>query len=96
MSNFKTQKEEVEYLGMMLTATMPNDVKRIDSICNRLQELKKMPKIKNEHSSDFLAKMHPLDIIFNDTEEKEYSEQQLLSFADRFANQRVIDLTRIK
>lgn len=39
MSNFKTPKEEVEYLGMMLTATMPNDVKRIDSICNRLQEL---------------------------------------------------------
>jgi|TARA_R110000796_G_scaffold150578_1_gene267285 hypothetical protein len=42
MSNFKTTKEEIEYLGMMITATMPNDVKRIDSICNRLQELKEI------------------------------------------------------
>jgi hypothetical protein len=48
-------------------------------------------KIKNEHSSEFLKKMHHLDIIFNDKEEKEYSEQQLLIFADRFANQRVIE-----
>jgi hypothetical protein len=48
-------------------------------------------KIKNEHSSEFLKKMHHLDIIFNDREEKEYSEQQLLIFADRFAEQRVID-----
>ena len=31
--------------------------------------------------------MHHLDIIFNDKGEREYSEQQLLDFADRFAEQ---------
>ena len=46
MSNFKTTKEEIEYLGMMITATMPNDVKRIDSICNRLQELKEINRLQ--------------------------------------------------
>ena len=52
-------------------------------------------KIKNEHSAEFLKKMNHLDIIFNDKGEREYSEQQLLDFADRFleqyANQRVIE-----
>ncbi len=31
--------EEIQYLGQMLTATMPNDVKRLAAIIARLQEL---------------------------------------------------------
>lgn len=35
----KTPQEEIAYLGQMLGATMPNDIKRILSISTRLVEI---------------------------------------------------------
>jgi len=36
----KKQTEEIQYLGLMLTATTTKDIKRLDAIIERLQALK--------------------------------------------------------
>ena len=39
MTKTKTRMEEIHYLGLMLTATMEEDVTRLESIMKRLNEL---------------------------------------------------------
>ena len=51
-----------------------------------------MTKIRNEKSSEFMKNLDGYDYVFENTkDEKEFTEDQTLNFAERFANQRVID-----
>ena len=51
-----------------------------------------MAKIKNEKSSEFMKNLDGYDYVFENTEdEKEFSEDQTLDFAERFANHRIIE-----